>query len=76
MQMGFSLGKLPVQVGLHGWWQSTGLTKNKMNKNNVAFSKKKKKKKSNLYKSDTENEATEFPKCIVLESLEETCLAN
>ena len=35
-----------------------------------------KKTKQNLSESDSENEASDFPRFIILESLEETCLAK
>ena len=66
-RMGFPLGKLPTQVGLHGGWWSTDSEKKQII--HMVDSNKK-----NLSESDSENMAAEFPRFIVF--LEDICLAD
>ena len=70
--MGYPLGLFPTQVGLRGGWRSAGPVKKYIA--NMASSNKKTK--QNLSESDSENEAADFPRFIVIESLEEVCLAK
>ena len=61
--MGFPLGTFTTQFGLCGEWWSTGLAKNIPHQRNLS-------------ESDLENEVADFPRFIVIESLEEVCLAK
>ena len=70
--MGYPLGLFPKQVGLGGGWRSAGPVKNIQH----IWRLQTKKTKRNLSESDSENEAADFPRFIVIESLEEACLAK
>ena len=65
-RMGYPLGLFPTQVGLRGGWRSAGPVKN------IQQIWRLKTKKIN---GTSENEAADFPRFIVIESLEEVCLA-
>ena len=69
-RMGYPLGLFPTQVGLRGGWRSSGPAKNIQQ----IWRLQTKKNKRNL--SDSENEVADFPRFIVIESLEEVCLAK
>ena len=71
-RMGYPLGSFPTQVGLHGGWRSAGPVKNIQH----IWLLQTKNPKQNLLESDSENEAAVFPRFIVIESLEEVCLAK
>ena len=71
--MGFPLGTFPTQVGLHGEWLSIRPAKNKHHLQCLLI---KKKTERNLSTSNSVNEAANFPRFIVIESLEEVCLAK
>ena len=69
----FPLGKFPIQVELRGWWWwSTGSVKNKHHEWRLQTNKQK----WTLSVSDSENESGDFPRVIVIESLEDNCLTN
>ena len=70
--MGYLLGLFLTQVGLRGGWRCTGPVKNIQQ----IWRLQTKKTKWNLSESDSENEAADFPRFIVIESLEEVCLAK
>ena len=70
--MGYPLGLFTTQVGLRGGWRSAGPVK----KYTAYMASSNKKTKRNLSESDSENEAADFPRFIVIESLEEVCLAK
>ena len=70
-RMGYPLGSFPVQVGLRGGCWSGGLVKNiqhiwRLQTKNL----------NETSQNQTENEAADFPIFIVIESLEEVCLAK
>ena len=69
---GYPLGSFLKQVGLRGGWKSAGPSE----KYTADMASSNKKTKRNLSESDTENEATDFPRSIVIESLEDVCLAK
>ena len=69
--MSFPLGAFLTQVGLCGGWWSTDPVKTKRHLWHLQTRKK-----SNLSKSDKENEIRDLPSFIVSESLEEVCLAK
>ena len=69
-RMGYPLGSFPTPVGLRGGWRSARPVKN------IQHIWRLQTKKRNLSESDTENEAVDFPRFIVIESLEEVCLAK
>ena len=71
-RMGFPLGKFPTKVGLYSRWWSTGAVKERT----IHVANTNKKQKRNLPEFDSGNETTEFPRFIVLESLEQTCLVK
>ena len=72
-RMGYPLGLFTTQVGLRGGWRSAGPVKNIQL---IWRLQTKKKTKRNLSESDSENEASDFPRFIVIESLEEVGLAK
>ena len=72
-RMGYPFGSLPTQVGLRGGWKSAGPAKNiqhiwRLQTTTTKINKR------NLSESDSENEAADFPRFIVIESLEEVSL--
>ena len=69
--MGYPLGLFTTQVGLRGGWRSVGPVKNIQQ-----IWRLQTKPKRNLSESDLENEAADFPRFIVIESLEEVWLAK
>ena len=70
-RMGYPLGSFPTQVELRaGWWSSGPV------KIYSIYGVFKQKSKRNLSESDSENEAADLPRFIVIESLEEVCLAK
>ena len=71
-RMGNPLGSFPTQVGLRGGWRSAGPVKNIRQ----IWHLQTKKTKQNLSESDSENEAADFPRFIVIKSLEEVFLAK
>ena len=71
-RMGYPLGSFPSRVGLCGGWWSAEPMKNIQH----IWRLQTKKSKRNLSESDLENEAADFPRFIVIESLEEVCLAK
>ena len=70
-RMGYPFGLFPTYIGLRGGWWSAGPVKNIQH-----IWCLQKKSKWNVSKSDSENEAVNFPRFIVIESLEEVCLAK
>ena len=71
-RMAYPLGLFPTQVGLRGGWRSAGPVKNIQQ----IWRFRTKKTKRNLSESDSENEAADFPRFIIIKSLEEVCLAK
>ena len=69
--MGYPLDSFPTQVRLHGGLWSAGSTENRQNIWHLEI-----KTKRNLSELNSENEAADFPRFIVIESLEEVCLAK
>ena len=67
-RMGYPLDLFPAQVGFRGWWWSEKYT--------AYMGSSNKKSKWNLSESNSENEAADLPRFIVIESLEEVCLAK
>ena len=66
------MGLFTTQIRLRGGWRSAGPVKYIQH----IWRLQTKKTKRNLSESDSENEAADFPTFIVIESLEEVCLAK
>ena len=66
------MGLFTTQVGLRSGWRSAGPVK----KYTADMASSNKKTKRNVSESDSENEAADFPRFIVIESLEEVGLAK
>ena len=70
-RMVYPLGLFPTQVGLRGGWRSAGPVKNMQHIWLLQT-----KKLNETSESYSENEAADFSRFIVIESLEEVCLAK